>query len=161
RHAARRRVRSLDAARWAIAHGDRHQRADRRRARAQRSTLNRFGANAMTQPAWKAAASRGHERAQNCEIGAGNAGMTVAVLRSTLRPTISIAFALALVSCTRSNLQLLDGAVAGGDDLATTSDAVDMAVGGSDDLARPPDLDNARPLPALPLHTSGRWIVDA
>jgi endoglucanase len=39
--------------------------------------------------------------------------------------------------------------------------ALDLSVPPSDLSTQSPDLNDARPLPALPLHTSGRWIEDA
>jgi endoglucanase len=66
------------------------------------------------------------------------------------------------LGCTRPNGQRADdGGAAAGDDLAETSDPSDLGFGGADLAANPPDLADGRPLPALPLHTSGRWIEDA
>jgi endoglucanase len=83
--------------------------------------------------------------------------MSVADRRRTMRFAL---IALFVVGCVRANNQARDGAVAGAD-MATSSEPGDMALGGAGDIASPPDLSDARPLPALPLHTSGRWIEDA
>jgi endoglucanase len=72
----------------------------------------------------------------------------------------AILFALGLTACKHHRPLPSDMARASSSNDMDTSETDDLAVD-AEDLATAPDLNDARPLPALPLHTRGRWIEDA